>query len=129
MAVNKVSYYGEELINISKDGVTAENLEEGVTAHNAAGEPIVGLLPKVSIDSELSETSTNPVQNKAVAAAIKNIELTPGPVGPQGPAGNIGYVYFYMVDGKLYVDQEDASLVKFAINSEGKLEVTYGYDN
>jgi hypothetical protein len=44
MGVNKVIYAGDTLIDLTADTVTAETLAEGVTAHNAAGEPIVGVM-------------------------------------------------------------------------------------
>lgn len=44
MAVNKVVYNGETLVDLTNDSVTPETLAEGVTAHNAAGEPIVGTM-------------------------------------------------------------------------------------
>ena len=43
MAVNKVSLAsGEVLIDLSGDTVSPETLLSGTTAHNAAGEQIVG---------------------------------------------------------------------------------------
>lgn len=43
MGVNYVKLSdGEDLIDLRKDTVTPETLAEGVTAHNAAGDPIVG---------------------------------------------------------------------------------------
>lgn len=73
MAVNKVIYGGTTLVDLTGDTVTAADLADGVKATNAAGEPIVGLMQKVTIDAELSTTSTNPVQNKVIAEAIANI--------------------------------------------------------
>lgn len=73
MAVNKVIYGGTTLVDLTSDTVTAADLADGVKATNAAGEPIVGLMQKVTIDNELSTTSTNPVQNKVIAEAIANI--------------------------------------------------------
>lgn len=66
MAVNKVIYDGATLVDLTGDTVTADNLAAGVKATGADGKPIVGLLPKVTIDSQLSGSSTNPVQNKVV---------------------------------------------------------------
>ena len=40
--VNKVEYFGETLIDLTNDTVTADNLDEGVTAHDASGEQITG---------------------------------------------------------------------------------------
>lgn len=42
MAVNKVVYGGETLIDISKDTVTKEKLLAGFTAHDQDGNPITG---------------------------------------------------------------------------------------
>jgi hypothetical protein len=66
MAVSKVIYGGETLVDLTSDTVTANDLAEGVTATAADGTQITGLLPKVEIDTALSSTSTNPVQNKAI---------------------------------------------------------------
>ncbi|WP_419079804.1 hypothetical protein [Phascolarctobacterium succinatutens] len=70
MAVNKVIYDGATLVDLTGDTVTADNLAAGVKATGADGKPIVGLLPKVTIDSQLSATSTNPVQNKVIKAEL-----------------------------------------------------------
>lgn len=44
MANNKVVFGDETLIDLSSDTVNAAVLYSGITAHNAAGEPIVGTL-------------------------------------------------------------------------------------
>lgn len=75
MAVNKVIYDGATLVDLTGDTVTADNLAAGVKATGADGKPIVGLLPKVTIDTELSTTSTNPVQNKTITAALSNLDI------------------------------------------------------
>lgn len=73
MAVNKIIYGGNTLVDLTGDTVTAADLAEGVKATGADGNPIVGLMQKVTIDAELSTTSTNPVQNKVIAEAIANM--------------------------------------------------------
>lgn len=75
MAVNKVIYDGATLVDLTGDTVTADNLAAGVKATGADGKPIVGLLPKVTIDTELSATSTNPIQNKTITAALSNLDI------------------------------------------------------
>ena len=75
MAVNKVIYDGATLVDLTGDTVTADNLAAGVKATGADGKPIVGLLPKVTIDTELSTTSINPVQNKTITAALSNLDI------------------------------------------------------
>ena len=44
MAVSRVDYAGRTLIDLTGDTVTADTLAEGVTAHGANGEPIVGTM-------------------------------------------------------------------------------------
>lgn len=73
MAVNKIIYGGNTLVDLTGDTVTAADLAEGVKATGADGNPIVGIMQKVTIDAELSTTSTNPVQNKVVTEAIANM--------------------------------------------------------
>lgn len=73
MAVNKVIYGGTTLVDLTGDTVTAADLADGVKATGADGNPIVGLMKKVTIDAELSTTSTNPVQNKVITKAIANM--------------------------------------------------------
>lgn len=46
MAVNKVEINGDVKIDLTSDTVTADSLEEGLTAHAADGETIVGLAKK-----------------------------------------------------------------------------------
>lgn len=75
MAVNKIIYNGETLVDLTNDTVNADDLAAGVKATGADGRPIVGLLPKVAIDNELSLTSTNPVQNKTITAALSNLDI------------------------------------------------------
>lgn len=41
MAINKVIYGGQTLIDLTGDTVTADKLLEGVTAHDKAGEAVV----------------------------------------------------------------------------------------
>lgn len=73
MAVNKVIYGGNTLIDLTGDTVTAADLADGVKATGADGNPIVGLMQKITIDAVLSTTSTNPVQNKVITEAIANM--------------------------------------------------------
>lgn len=72
MAVNKVIYGGNTLVDLTGDTVTAADLADGVKATGADGNPVIGLMQKVTIDAELSTTSTNPVQNKVIKEALDN---------------------------------------------------------
>ena len=42
MAINKVIYGGETLIDLTGDTVTADKILSGFTAHDKGGEPITG---------------------------------------------------------------------------------------
>lgn len=44
MAVSKVIYCGDTLIDLTEDSVTPETLAEGVTAHDASGQKITGTM-------------------------------------------------------------------------------------
>ena len=67
MAVNKVEINGKTVIDLTKDTVLPQTLLSGVTAHNAAGEPIVGAvavapasatLPKAPGEAAVGEENT-----------------------------------------------------------------------
>ena len=50
MSISKVIYGSNTLIDLTSDTVKAEDIAEGVTAHDASGESIVGtMLPSVNI--------------------------------------------------------------------------------
>lgn len=49
MAVNEVIYNGKTLINLKNDTVTPETLAEGVTAHDASGKVITGIMPTTAV--------------------------------------------------------------------------------
>ena len=57
MAINEVIYNGQTLMSLRGDTVTANDMARGVTAHNAAGEVIIGLATKIEIKN-LSEVRT-----------------------------------------------------------------------
>lgn len=73
MAVNKVIYNGATLVDLTGVTVTADDMAAGKRAMGADGNEVVGLLPKVTIDGKLDATSSNPIQNKAVAEALANM--------------------------------------------------------
>lgn len=65
MAVNKVTYGGETLIDLTGDTVQPQAMMAGYTAHAANGEVITGSL---AIDQTVIADSQNPVSGAAVAA-------------------------------------------------------------
>ncbi len=90
MAVNKVIYGGTTLVDLTGDTVTAADLADGVKATNAAGEPIVGLMQKVTIDGQLNNSSTNPVQNYVLNRKFNTILLQDGQLST--PSSNDAYL-------------------------------------
>lgn len=57
MAVNKVEVNGETVLDLSQDSVTPEQLVQGATAHNAAGEQITGTYtaPVTSVNGQTGD--------------------------------------------------------------------------
>lgn len=55
MAVNKVVYGGETLVDLTNDTVTPETLAEGVTAHDASGAVITGTMTAGGGDNLLAQ--------------------------------------------------------------------------
>lgn len=101
MAVNKVIYGGNTLVDLTSDTVTADDLAAGVTATGADGKPIVGIMQKVTIDAELSTTSTNPVQNKVIKEALADklgINDTAAAAIKDGAGNNIADTYAKKTD-------------------------------
>ena len=64
MAVNKVTYGGETLIDLTGDTVTADKLAQGITAHDASGAEIIGTL--VASASKLAIGTISPDAAKEV---------------------------------------------------------------
>ena len=55
MAVNKVIYGGNTLVDLTGDTVTANDLAEGITATGANGDKVVGVMTKgeIATNSEI----------------------------------------------------------------------------
>ena len=65
MAISKVVYDGNTLIDLTNDSVNASNLSKGTTAHNAVGEQIVGTFEQVQSDwNQNDETAVDYVKNR-----------------------------------------------------------------
>lgn len=56
MANSKVVFYGETLIDLTGDTVAKEKLLKGITAHDKAGEPVIGTC---EFDSDTSDATAN----------------------------------------------------------------------
>lgn len=58
MAINKVQYGNQTLIDLTNDTVTANTLLEGITAHDRSGTLITGTLPTMTLPSSTSASAT-----------------------------------------------------------------------
>ena len=58
MAINKVTYGGKTLVDLTSDTVTADKLASGVTAHDKAGNKITGTMAMNGAISKTLDTST-----------------------------------------------------------------------
>lgn len=56
MGNSKIIFYGETLIDLTGDTVTKENLLKGITAHDKAGDPVIGTC---EFDSDTSDATAN----------------------------------------------------------------------
>lgn len=74
MAINKVELGNETLIDLTSDTVTEDDVLEGKTFHSADGEQKTGKVVVAPIDDTLSNTSTNPVQNKVITNELNSVE-------------------------------------------------------
>lgn len=74
MAINKVVYGDQTLIDISDATLSAADLLEGLVAYNRAGERIIGSLVQMIIDNAMSDSSTNPVQNNIIKAYVDSVK-------------------------------------------------------
>lgn len=72
MAVNKVDFAGNTLIDLTGDTVTPETLAKDVTAHNAAGQPIVGTKEFSINDLEETTLTVNGVYDLSIAVVTQD---------------------------------------------------------
>lgn len=70
MPVNEVIYGGETLISLTSDTVTAETLAEGVTAHDASGNLIIGTATVVDISNYYTKEEVDKIVADAITAAL-----------------------------------------------------------
>lgn len=105
MGISKVNFGGDTLIDLTNDSVDAASLLKGKTAHNAAGEQIVGEVDDVKGTFYVTVTQVD--GNTATA------DKTPSEVYT---AYEEGYVVYALVKFRDYNDPFILSLV-FALNN------------
>lgn len=59
MGVSKVNFGSETIIDLTEDTVSPENLIDGITAHDKAGNKILGILKETEISKTISANSTD----------------------------------------------------------------------
>lgn len=72
--VNKVVYAGVVLLDLTEDTINEDVIIDGYTGHDKAGNIITGKLKIITVDEALDANSTNPVENKAIVAALNSYE-------------------------------------------------------
>ena len=70
MGVNKVEVNGETILDLTSSTVTPETLSEGVTAFNAAGDPITGTQTAVQYGKAQSLTEAQKTQARSNIGAV-----------------------------------------------------------
>lgn len=73
MAVSKVVYCGEVLVDLTTDTVTAASLRKGVTAHDRSGAIITGELDGDSVDTILTYGLTESERSYADDGTITSV--------------------------------------------------------
>lgn len=115
MAVNKVEFGGDTLIDLTGDSVTPETMVKGTTAHNRAGEQIEG-----TFDPDIYQTkedTTLGTTDKTIVGAINEVngKTADNIKGIYAIEGNRS-LWLVGEDGIIY--QENAGLYKDAAASE-----------
>lgn len=88
MYVSKVEYAGRVLIDLTGDNVTADALDEGVIAHDAAGAPIVGTAVRMSkqqiaaLAENLRAVGVAAEENETVEVLVEKVLLALEGDGP-----------------------------------------------
>lgn len=122
MGISKVNFGGDTLIDLTNDSVDAASLLKGKTAHNAAGEQVVGTL---DVKGTFYVTLTKGNGNSATA------DKTPKEVYAAYAAGYAVYALVKLTTNNPYIlslacalsDPEDGVLIEFtAVGSGGPTE-------
>lgn len=101
MAVNEVLFGGQVVMSTRNSNVNENNMLQGARALGANGQMVYGLVPPMTVDSQLDAQSSNPVANSVVTAALngKQNALTIDPAPTQNSANPVssGGVYTALI--------------------------------
>lgn len=76
--INKIIYGDKTLIDLTGDTISPENLDQGITAHDKSGKPIVGTSTKDSDTSDATVTVAEMLVDKtAYARGVKLVGTMP----------------------------------------------------
>lgn len=117
MAINKIIYGGNTLLDLTGDTITAEDLAYGVTAHNRSGVQITGASTK---DSDT--TDANAMQSEILngrTAYVNKVKVTGNMVNNGGVTGTIATkagqytipVGFHDGSGKVSIDSTEQAKI------------------
>lgn len=118
MAVNKVIYDGETLVDLTMDTVTPEALAEGATAHAANGEQIVGTFHAVGIANIYQKTASvvdggeNVLVVEQTDGTLTNFVVRNGNTGKDGETPVAGVDYYTEADKAEFSEYIAAELAK-----------------
>ena len=119
--VNKVIFGNETLIDLTSDTITAANMLNGITAHNAAGEIITGTLknktPTAAFYSGLFRVSFDRGIYDGLIT-LSGIKLTV----PESGTTNTFYIDF--PNNSAPASADDWTRITFSVDSNGNSNIT-----
>ena len=118
MAISKVIYGGETLIDLTADSVKADKLLKGITAHGADGEKITGTCDfdantqdATATEAEILATKTAYNKGVKVTGAMKNNGAVAGKISTKAGKYTVPQGYHYG-SGTVQIDStEQAKLI------------------
>ncbi len=125
MAISKVVYGGNTLIDLTADSVTKEKLLEGVTAHGANGELITGICTYDADTSDATATAAEILSGKTaynkgqkITGTMKNNGAVSGTISTKDGAYTVPQGY-HDGSGKVKIDPTEMSKLTPANIREG----------